>query len=73
MTNPEKLMDTFSKEFENAFLDILNTRHPKTAVLANTVYQELIKDQFHVHMNSTTIVNILLIFLPEIKIQIFFF
>ena len=53
MTNPEKILNTFSKEFETAFLYILKTRHPKTAVMANTVYQELIKDQFHVHMNST--------------------
>ena len=53
MTNPEKILNTFSSEFESAFLDTLKTRHPKTAVLANTVYQELIKDQFHVHMNST--------------------
>ncbi|CAI2369961.1 unnamed protein product [Moneuplotes crassus] len=53
MTNPEKLLDTFSKEFESGFLEVLKTRHPKTAVMANTVYQELIKDQYHVHMNST--------------------
>lgn len=53
MTNPEKLLDSYSKEFEASFLDTLKTRHPKTAVLANTVYQEMIKDQYHVHMNST--------------------
>jgi DNA/RNA-binding protein KIN17 len=53
MTNPEQIVSTFSKEFESGFLDILKTRHPKTAVLANTVYQELIKDQDHIHMNMT--------------------
>jgi len=53
MTNPEKILSSFSNEFEGGFIDVLKTRHPKTAVLANTVYQELIKDQFHAHMNST--------------------
>lgn len=52
-TNPEKIMNRFSTEFEKVFLDVLNTRHPKTAVQANTVYQEMIKDQFHVHMSAT--------------------
>jgi len=51
--NSTKILDSFSTTFEGAFLETLKRRHGTKRVLANHVYQELIQDRHHVHMNST--------------------
>jgi DNA/RNA-binding protein KIN17 len=51
--NPNSILDTFSKEFEKGFLQILSHSHGTKRIFANRVYQEYIADKNHVHMNST--------------------
>ncbi|EAS00028.1 KIN17 curved DNA-binding domain protein (macronuclear) [Tetrahymena thermophila SB210] len=51
--NPSEFLSTYSKEFENNFMDLLKKRFNQKRVLANTVYKEYIGDKTHVHMNST--------------------
>jgi DNA/RNA-binding protein KIN17 len=46
-------MDQYSKEFEKSFIDTLRMRHSTCKVAANVVYQEVIHDRSHVHMNAT--------------------
>ncbi|XP_055388712.1 uncharacterized protein LOC129617564 [Condylostylus longicornis] len=48
-----KYMDEFSKDFEGEFMKLMRTRYCRTKVLANTVYQDVISDKQHVHMNAT--------------------
>ena len=51
--NAGSLLDNFSREFEKVYVDTLRRRHGTTRMNANNVYQEVIQDKFHVHMNST--------------------
>lgn len=51
--NPEKFVGEFSQQFMDGFMYILKTRYRTKRVLANTVFQEYIKERDHVHMNST--------------------
>uniref|UniRef100_A0A7S3DL00 C2H2-type domain-containing protein n=1 Tax=Palpitomonas bilix TaxID=652834 RepID=A0A7S3DL00_9EUKA len=51
--NSGKLMDEFSKEFEDTYLTQLRRGHGSKRVLANNVYQEVIQDKNHLHMNAT--------------------
>lgn len=51
--NPDLIIDANSKEFTDTFMYILRTRYKFTKVLANTVYQEQIKDKEHIHLNGT--------------------
>ncbi|KAJ2621780.1 hypothetical protein GGI26_003760, partial [Coemansia sp. RSA 1358] len=51
--NPERYMEQFSQEFEDAFLSILSRRYGTKKVLANQVYQEIVSDRQHLHMNAT--------------------
>lgn len=51
--NPEKFVNEFSQQFMDGFLYILKTRYRSTKVLANTVFQEYIKERDHIHMNGT--------------------
>ncbi|KAJ2604541.1 hypothetical protein H4R99_001750 [Coemansia sp. RSA 1722] len=51
--NPERYMEQFSKEFEDVFLSILSRRYGTKKVDANQVYQEIIADRQHLHMNAT--------------------
>lgn len=51
--NPERFVSEFSKEFMEGFMYLLRTRYRTKRVLANTVFQEYIKDREHVHMNGT--------------------
>lgn len=51
--NPEKFVSEFSKQFMEGFMYLLKTRYRTKRVLANTVFQEYIKDREHVHMNGT--------------------
>ena len=47
------MMDDFSKTFEREYVDTLRRRHGTQRMNANNVYQEVIQDKHHVHMNST--------------------
>lgn len=51
--NPEQFVNEFSKQFQEGFMYILRTRYRSKRVLANTVFQEYIKDREHVHLNGT--------------------
>uniref|UniRef100_A0A7S3LEQ8 C2H2-type domain-containing protein n=1 Tax=Amphora coffeiformis TaxID=265554 RepID=A0A7S3LEQ8_9STRA len=51
--NASGIMDSYSKEFEKCFMDTLRMRHGTTKMMANRVYQEVIQDKHHIHMNST--------------------
>ena len=51
--NAGGLLDQFSKEFETTYLSMLKMRHGTKRVNANNVYQEVIQDRHHLHMNAT--------------------
>jgi len=50
---PQRIIDGFSEEFEEMFLEHLRRAHPFSRISANVVYNEFIQDRQHVHMNST--------------------
>jgi len=52
-SNAEAFMDKFSSEFDETFMKLLSRRFGTRRVPANLVYNELIQDKEHVHMNST--------------------
>lgn len=51
--NAGGILDKYSKEFEQSYLAALRMRHGTKKVNANNVYQELISDKQHIHMNAT--------------------
>lgn len=51
--NAAGIMDGMSREFEKTYLDTLRRRHGTKRVNANNVYQEVIQDRHHIHMNAT--------------------
>lgn len=51
--NPEKFVSEFSKQFLEGFMYILKTRYRTKRILANSVFQEYIKERDHIHMNGT--------------------
>ncbi|KAI8325341.1 hypothetical protein GQ54DRAFT_295577 [Martensiomyces pterosporus] len=51
--NPERYLEQFSQEFEDVFLSILSRRYGTKRVHANQVYQEIVADRQHLHMNAT--------------------
>lgn len=51
--NPEKFVSGFSEQFLEGFMYILKTRYRTKRILANTVFQEYIKERDHIHMNGT--------------------
>lgn len=51
--NAMGIMDGMSKEFEQSYMDTLRRRHGTKRVNANNVYQEVIQDRHHIHMNAT--------------------
>ncbi|CAB9503787.1 KIN17-like protein [Seminavis robusta] len=51
--NAKGIMDRYSREFESSYLQTLRQRHTTKRVNANNVYQEVIQDKQHIHMNST--------------------
>jgi DNA/RNA-binding protein KIN17 len=51
--NAGSFMDRYSKEFEKMYLDTLRMRHGTSKTPANNVYQEVIQDKAHIHMNAT--------------------
>lgn len=50
---PSKFIHHYSSQFLHDFLQTLSVRFGTKRVLANTVYQEYIRDKSHIHMNST--------------------
>jgi DNA/RNA-binding protein KIN17 len=52
-SHAKSFMDQYSREFEKIFIDTLRMRHTTCKVAANVVYQEVIHDRSHIHMNST--------------------
>lgn len=51
--NPTQYISEFSDQFQKEFLSVLHRRYGTKSVLANTVYQDYIKDRDHIHMNAT--------------------
>ena len=51
--NTGKIIDDFSEEFEKSYVDTLRRHHGVKRVNANNVYQEVIQDKHHIHMNAT--------------------
>ena len=51
--NASGRMDQYSREFEKVFLDTLRMLHGTAQVNANQVYQQVIRDKQHIHMNAT--------------------
>ena len=51
--NAGGILDTYSKDFEKMFINTLRMRHGTKQVNANNIYQEVISDKFHIHMNAT--------------------
>ena len=51
-SNSKKILDEFSDEFHKSFLEVLR-RRGHTRILANRLYQEVIQERHHTHLNST--------------------
>jgi DNA/RNA-binding protein KIN17 len=51
--NAGGILDKYSKDFERSYISQLRMRHGTKKVNANNVYQELISDKQHIHMNAT--------------------
>ncbi|KAL9226587.1 hypothetical protein vseg_002381 [Gypsophila vaccaria] len=51
--NPDRVVDGYSEEFEELFLEHMRRSHRFSRVAATVVYNEYIADRHHVHMNST--------------------
>ena len=47
------MIDGYSEEFLQNFMEHLRRSHPSTRVSAKVVYNEYIASKDHVHMNST--------------------
>lgn len=52
-SNPERVIEGFSEEFENYFMEHLAQAHPSSRVAANVVYNEIVAERHHIHMNAT--------------------
>ncbi|PVU89467.1 hypothetical protein BB561_005327 [Smittium simulii] len=51
--SPMKFVDSFSQEFLAEFIKLLSRRYGTKKVQANQVYQEIVGDRKHLHMNAT--------------------
>jgi DNA/RNA-binding protein KIN17 len=49
----DQFIEKFSKEFERSYIDLLSHHHHTKRMNANYVYNELIQDRNHVHLNAT--------------------
>ncbi len=49
--------DFLPSEFLRGFMDILRRQYGTRRILANSVYQEYIKDKDHYHMNATRVMT----------------
>ena len=47
------ILDQYSRDFERSYMSTLRMRHGTKRVNANNVYQEVIQDKQHIHMNAT--------------------
>ncbi|KAJ2176230.1 hypothetical protein GGH16_000209 [Coemansia sp. RSA 560] len=52
-SNPTRYIAQFSDEFEHEFIAVLSQRYGTKRVPANQVYQEIVTDRAHLHMNAT--------------------
>lgn len=50
---PDRVIEGFSEEFEESFLELLRRSHPFSRVAAKNVYNDFIADKHHIHMNAT--------------------
>eukprot|EP00892_Ulva_mutabilis_P004839 jgi/Ulvmu1/2727/UM014_0184.1 len=51
--NPNRVIDGYSEEFHEHFMEHLRRAHPHVRIEAHKVYNEYIQDKNHVHMNAT--------------------
>ncbi|GLH04412.1 DNA/RNA-binding protein KIN17 [Gryllus bimaculatus] len=51
--NASKYIDSFSREFEEGYLELLSRQFGTKRVHANRVYQDYISERHHLHMNAT--------------------
>ncbi|KAF9605294.1 hypothetical protein IFM89_015910 [Coptis chinensis] len=51
--NPHRIVDGYTEEFEESFLDHMKRSHRFSRVAATVIYNEYIANRHHVHMNST--------------------
>ncbi|KAG5185239.1 antigenic determinant of recA protein [Tribonema minus] len=51
--NPDSVMEEFSQEFEEDFIEVLSRRFGTKRTHANQVYNEFIAHKSHTHMNAT--------------------
>lgn len=51
--NPDRIVEGYSEEFEELFLEHMKRSHRFSRIQATVVYNEYIADRHHVHMNST--------------------
>ncbi|MCJ1330325.1 hypothetical protein MMC10_007008 [Thelotrema lepadinum] len=51
--NPQKVVNEYTREFQQDFLRLLRTAHGEKPVHLNNFYQSYITDKFHTHMNAT--------------------
>lgn len=52
-SNAGKVIDDFSKRFQDEFVSLLSRRFGTARINANRVYQEYIAERHHLHMNAT--------------------
>ncbi|KAJ2128614.1 hypothetical protein IW136_006054 [Coemansia sp. RSA 678] len=52
-SNPTRYIAQFSDEFEREFIAVLSQRYGTKRVPANQVYQEIVTNRAHLHMNAT--------------------
>jgi DNA/RNA-binding protein KIN17 len=52
-SDANRYVETFSRDFEKAFVDVLSNHHHTKRMNANYVYNEMIQDKTHVHMSAT--------------------
>ncbi|CAO1628530.1 unnamed protein product [Sympodiomycopsis kandeliae] len=57
-SNPNKVIDDFSKQFLDEFVSLLSRRFGTRRIKANQVYQEYIAERHHLHMNATKWVSL---------------
>eukprot|EP00741_Cyanophora_paradoxa_P014969 tig00020830_g14442.t1 len=50
---PNKIVDTYSEEFMSTYVGIISRQYCKTRVHANVVYNQVVADRHHIHMNAT--------------------
>ncbi|OCK79344.1 zinc finger protein-like protein RTS2 [Lepidopterella palustris CBS 459.81] len=51
--DPKKYIETYSREFQHDFIQLLRTSHGEKPIDVNHFYQEYIGNKEHIHMNAT--------------------